>query len=86
MKDIAELARKQYHAWLSLAEVWDTYYDIGTGQERCRACNMGIVNIVDTHGENRQYTGEEITSLIVGHLRNVHRDMEEAIYKREGIS
>jgi hypothetical protein len=85
VREIAEIARRQYKAWRSLAEEWETYPDLPTGQERCMTCNMGIVNLVDTQGENRQYTNEEILTLTVAHLRNYHRDLEAVVYKAAGI-
>jgi len=86
VREIAQVARHQYRAWRSLAEHWGIYPDLPTGQERCMACKMGIVNLVDPQGENRQYTSEEKLALIVGHLRNHHRDLEALVYKEAGIS
>ena len=84
VKEIALLAIRQYQAWLALAGVWPLELD--DGQQRCMACGIGVVSVADPMGVNRPYTREEVTSLIVGHLRNHHRDLEERVYKEAGIT
>lgn len=84
-REIAILAQRQYRAWLALAVDWDLEPDASTGQERCGACDMGIISIIDSVGENRVYTEQERMALIVGHLRNYHRDLEAMVYESAGI-
>jgi hypothetical protein len=86
MRDIAILAVKQYQAWQELARVWPLLYDDVDSQERCEACGIGVISINDRLGVNRIYTEDERLALVVGHLRNHHRDLEETVYKEAGIT
>ncbi len=83
IRDLAILAVRQYKAWEALAENWPLYTD--GGQERCSACDTGVIALADRLGVNREYTREERLALITGHLRNYHRDLEDMVYKEAGI-
>lgn len=86
MQEIAIMAVRQYQAWLDLARVWGLLYDDVDGQERCEACGIGVISVNDRLGVNRIYTDDERLALIVGHLRNHHRDLETTVYKEAGIT
>ncbi len=75
----------QYRAWLELAVDWELLTDSSTNQERCAACDMGIISLVDSQGVNRPFSEQERIALVVGHLRNYHRDLEPMVYEAAGI-
>lgn len=83
IRELAILAVRQYKAWEGFANEWPLYHD--NGQERCTACDTGVIALADRNGVNREYTQEERLALITGHLRNYHRDLEDIVYREAGI-
>lgn len=81
--EVALLAQMQLAAWEEYAKVWPI--NNNAHQMICGPCGGAIVRWVDGNGIPYTYTDHEVMALIVGHLRNVHRDREAEVYRNAGF-
>jgi hypothetical protein len=80
---IAPIAVRQLEAWQVYAESWPWPSD--GKHTSCGACNARVITWVDRNGAAYQFSGEEQVALMVGHLRNRHRDREAEVYGNAGL-
>lgn len=76
----------QLAAWEKFCKNWPLYRLDNDPMMRCAHCDMGIWRVFDDDRDFYQYTETQQLALIVGHARNVHRDMETQVYEdREDV-
>lgn len=68
--EIAQVAIDQLKPYQVAAKTWGVYPD--DRATRCKRCDQCIWFTFDPHGEIYHYDDEEIQSLIVAHIRQVH--------------
>lgn len=71
--EIAEVAWRQLKPYRDAAPTWPVHQD---GRfNRCRLCNQNIWFAYDVNGNPYVYVDDEIITLIVAHIRQVHSEM-----------
>jgi hypothetical protein len=70
---VADVAQEQLRLYQDAAMSWPVYLD-GV-YNRCGICEQAIWREKDDYEVSYQWTPEEITSLIVGHIRQNHEGM-----------
>jgi hypothetical protein len=71
--EIADIAWQQLKPFRDAASTWPVFQD--GPANRCRLCNQNIWFAYDVNGNPYVYGGDEVITLIVAHIRQVHSEV-----------
>lgn len=74
---IADVAWEQLKRFRIAAETWPIYRHYRDGRHCmvCRFCDQCVWFVMDPNGKEYEYTDDDIRSVIIAHVRQIHSDI-----------
>lgn len=86
---VAPIAQAQLEAWEAFASDWPVRYREREDSQQlfalCLDCGQAIYPVTDPHRKPFKYKSSETLAMMVGHLRQRHRDWEDIVYAKAGV-
>jgi hypothetical protein len=89
--ELAPLGAWQLRKWedfardwpMRVTRRWDKIHKKWRNYIECKGCDQFIFWLQDRNGQPYAWSEAEQLAQVVGHLRNIHRDLEMEVYQHE---